>query len=431
MRRFLFSLFFFGILCPLSAQNSYEETIKSNLEYLVKNPTLNNYFSIDESGLSMFASLSDKLNNRPEFRLYPGEYTAYAKLMDHLSDDDLVAYYKRKKERRLNLSYISRIPEARRPFTPAIQSRTPLKGLKVAIDPGHIAGNIEEAKMEWRYVKISQKDIEFYEAKLTFATARFLQDTLESLGATVMLTRNKHGYTAFGKTYSQWLDDDFREAVQQEQNKGRLSKATARFLLKKADTAYIFREFFVGLDLRERARRINEFRPHLTAIIHYDASSPANRDKSGHLIPTDFNYCLAFVPGAFAGDLSDVNSRAAFLRLMVSQEIPRSIELARFLVDEFWEVCKVPPYPTVEKLSYHSSICVETPYNGVMARNLALTKLVRGPLVYGESFYQDNIYESLRLAKEDSEIDGMKVPSRTREVAIAYFNAISRYVGLK
>jgi N-acetylmuramoyl-L-alanine amidase len=61
------------------------------------------------------------------------------------------------------------------------------------------------------------------EGMLTYATAILLKEKLEADGATVFLTRQKNGYTAFGKTFDDWLKDDYKNKVEELHKSGKLS----------------------------------------------------------------------------------------------------------------------------------------------------------------------------------------------------------------
>ncbi len=79
---------------------------------------------------------------------------------------------------------------------------------------------------------------------------------------------------------------------------------------------------------------------------------------------------------------------------------------------------------------------MKTEVKGVYCRNLTLTRKVKGILCYGESLYQDNIYECRALSKNDGSVslnspNGMQTSKRVEEVAEAYFNGILNYVRRK
>jgi hypothetical protein len=56
-----------------------------------------------------------------------------------------------------------------------------------------------------------------------------------------------------------------------------------------------------------------------------------------------------------------------------------------------------------------------------------MTRLVHGPICYGESLVQNNLQEALRLAKLDTEVQGYPCSSRIKQVATAYFEAIKEF----
>jgi hypothetical protein len=83
-----------------------------------------------------------------------------------------------------------RVPRLWRPAgtMAAANSRKPLLGLKVALDPGHLGGRW--AKMEERWFKIDDAN-PVQEGDLTLRVARVLASKLRALGATVSFVRNK------------------------------------------------------------------------------------------------------------------------------------------------------------------------------------------------------------------------------------------------
>mgnify|MGYP001576610280 CR=1 FL=1 len=71
---------------------------------------------------------------------------------------------------------------------------------------------------------------------------------------------------------------------------------------------------------------------------------------------------------------------------------------------------------------------MQTDVPGVFCRNLTLTRMVKGTLIYGEALYQDNINEYKLLNKKEITIDGIKISKRIEEVAEAYSEGIINYV---
>ncbi|HWY38570.1 MAG TPA: hypothetical protein VNY73_08430, partial [Bacteroidia bacterium] len=77
--------------------------------------------------------------------------------------------------------------------------------------------------------------------------------------------------------------------------------------------------------------------------------------------------------------------------------------------------------------SYLSEHCMPTPSAGVYCRNLALCRLVQGPLVYGECLYQDHEKECYELIKNTENLYGIQTNKRVLLAAQSFFNAITQY----
>ena len=302
-----------------------------------------------------------------------------------------------------------------------------LKNLKIALDPGHIAGDLETAKMEKKWVEMKKntmkgikEDIKLIEGELTLETALILKKKLESEGATVMLTREKPNQSAFGIDFKKWKDSLFHKSLDSAYARGDVSFEERNFLLKKANDTEIFRRFFVSEELKERARKINEFHPDLTLVIHYNVDETnQNWNK-----PTKKDFVMAFVA---ADELDKPEARIDFLRLLLTDDIEHSINFSKYIVNSLSKKLGVPT--ALDSCAiYLRDNCITTGVNGVFCRNLTLTRTVKGTLCYGESLYQDNINECKALSKKEITVDGIRTSKRVEEVADAYFQGIMNYV---
>ncbi|TFH39647.1 MAG: hypothetical protein E4G96_08880 [Chrysiogenales bacterium] len=333
-------------------------------------------------------------------------------------------------------------------FRPSGDPDRPLAGLRVAIDPGHSAGSMDEAVQEGKYILLftpGGEKLTFYEAALNMATARILKEMLERDGASVMLTREKGGQV-HPIPFDIWVKRDFREAVREKAREGSITPAAAERLLRRSNVRSRLKFFNSEFEMPQRARLINRFRPHVTVLAHYDArdATPAYRTK--YLLIKDIardgqpcgdrmkhinevvdsiselkdNFCSAFVPGCFLpGELNSMDSRIDFLRLIVSTDLDRSISFSRHVVNNFRRVLDVPPAGE----TFPGSRLVGRRSSGVYARNLRMTRMVRGSLCLGEPLQQNNLGEARRLA----EISNGQVPDRIRDVARAYHRSIIEY----
>jgi N-acetylmuramoyl-L-alanine amidase len=289
---------------------------------------------------------------------------------------------------------------------------TSLKNVKIAIDPGHFGGRF--AVLEERYVDVpaektkDNQPICFHEGDLTYLTAVELQRLLEAEGALVLITRPGIGLGAITEGFFEWIEKH-------------------RDLLESGlSLSKIFRNYYNKEDLIKRAAKINFFSPEITVVIHYNAHL-TDEEKKQQAIFTQSNYNLAFIPGAFGADeLTSVNDRYEFLRLIVSDQIDESLKLSQCIVTEFVKKLDVPLIAENEKTSYTDAFClIQKP--GIYCRNLALTRLVHSPVCYGETLIQNNQNEVYRLSQHDTSIAGIACSKRIKEVAQAYFEGIRTY----
>ncbi|MCU0449896.1 MAG: N-acetylmuramoyl-L-alanine amidase [Bernardetiaceae bacterium] len=396
--------------------------------YLVRQAELEHYFRIDERGIATFASFADKKKNEPECLVYWNELASFKNALLNLPRPGAIEYYLEKKSRKFTAQEIKELKAAGRERTPVpkgARADRPLQGYRIAIDPGHIAGDIEMAKIEQRFVILDLDDgtkISFCEGDLNLGTAQVLKEKLEKLGADVLLTRNRPNTGARGLTYQSWKKTELPALLRAAQKSGKLTAAQQTHLLTKAPDAQLYEAYFLPEDLQARARVINAYQPDLTVIIHYNGSPFPRRPWNK---PVSSNYNMVFMPGAFlAGELASSEARFDFLRMLVLGNLEGSAQFAKLVLQEFTQRLQVPPVPVKNRVFYlnFNSIFVS---QGVYARNLGLSRLVNSPLCYGESLYQDHEAEA-RLLNLHQGAKKQTSP-RVRQVADAYYRAVARY----
>ncbi len=445
----LFGLFYFSVISGLGTsankhgvagsggrgqeQQVHFQRLNMNekLKLLIKDTDNRNYFRIEEDGVAFFASAEDKAANRVEFKIYYDEKYAFEDLMAFYPSDSLGLLFTRKGTERL-----PGVPvREKSPVLLANDSKMPLRGVRIALDPGHLGGSMQMAMLENKFVRIRYQGQvkEFNEGNLNLATALLLKQQLERLGAEVMLTRYKEGWSAFDKTWPQWLKEDFKKALAAERRRGNITTGQARFLAKASEQV-IYHQLFKGLEIRERAKKINRFQPDFTLVIHYNIHEPNfhNRLADESILPATENYCMAFVPGSFLkGELKTTEERIALARMLLTDELERSIALSQGIMQSHTELLQIPPVSPDAPLGYlqHNSIATEAV--AVYARNLALTRMVNGPICYGESLCQDSSEEFLQFATSDGSTRlAMRLP-RLQQVTTAYLNGILGYLGVQ
>lgn len=342
-------------------------------KYLQKDSEIENYFAVTEKGFFLYSSHLKKTRNEPEYLL------AFREEGEKL-----------RKEKKKGLA-----------------------GARIAIDPGHFGG--EYAELEERFIDMKVYEngktslpVRFNEGTLTLLTALALKDMLEKEGAVVFLTKDQIGKGVYKEAFFTWM------------------QSHREFWNTSMTIPQIFRTFYNPLDLQARAEKINQFEPDATIIIHYNADD--TRDPvSQRTGPSNENYNMVFIPGAFSKtELAKEENRYEFLRLLVTTDEENSERLSALILKEFVQVLDVPAVTQYDAAPYLHRVCLKLT-EGVYARNLCLTRMVHGPLCYGETLLQNNNKESQRLAKNDTEIRGIACPSRVVEVAEGYFFGLKKY----
>ncbi len=402
-------------LCLLSSQivfaqnqnvNTYLRNEYTNKfeRYFPVNPEVLDFIAITDTGVNMYASSNDKKVNKIEYQITWDELAVFRALVKQ-NPSKAFELYQQKKSPELVINTLKKTDE----FAGWNNlSPTPLANLRIAIDPGHVGGDLETAKIERRFIEMKLdggEKISFFEAELTYSTAKILQNYLEGLGATVFLTRKEPNLTAYGISYDEWYDR-FKETRKEEGENTKNKKK-------------VFEDFFKRDELEHRAKIINEFKPDLTLIIHYNA---VGDNKAGEK-PVAENRNLAFVGGGYLKDeLNNPYDRFHLLRLLLTDDMENSIEFSKYVLDSFTTVLKVP---VDENANKNNSMATEV--KGVFARNLTLSSKVYGTLCYGESLYQNNEIEC-RLLNKKEDINGFKTSPRVLEVAEAYLQAVLNFV---
>lgn len=447
-------------------QNDWDISPEPNIvlekihKYLVKNPVLYDQLSWDEKGISIYPRSSAKDSGLAEVTV---PWAMSDRFLCVVQDDN-----EKNLENYLNWNSLMYADDGCEPpsdYSQFLPTKDfPLNGLRIALDPGHVGGSMEFASMEKKFVRIKkgnrpevQELISFNEGNLALGTALMLKDTLEKLGAFVKLTRSKEGHTAFDISFDEWLEKETRKAekasgknwsrmpgktiegyplrlrngaawnwVQQEGIQGKDSL----WWMTESTMRDIYRIPFLKADFLRRAEKINGFHPHLTLILHYNVWEKNTWSSGKFLNAIDDNYAMTFIPGSFmAGELNDPEERLAFLKKAFSDDLGRSERLSSLVVEGFEKYLGIPAIPYDTSLRYLRAASLPTDQRGVFARNLSLTRLIDGPLCFGEALYQDNFKECLRLNEKEILLPGMKtrLPRRLYDVVDAYLYGVMEY----
>lgn len=412
------------LLCAMGFYSQTTAELKKKFDtYLSFKGSLNSFVSFGSNSVSLLVA------GKPEFTAYTDEFEALALLLESKKTEDFLAIYTWKKNTHLSRKQLDSLLDGQDRTKVYAYKQQALKGKKIAIDPGHFAGNMETARIEQKFIHFqpstlnSLKDtIRFNEGTLTFQTAEVLRHFLLEQGAIVMVTRPKQNYTSFQISYEEWLAKR-KKTVLDSLLKAKAMDTKRYTRLMGLSKEKLFWEFFRDYELMERSRLINQFKPDATIIIHYNV----DEKNTDWINPGTKNYTMAFIGGGMTGDnFAKPVNKLHFLRLLLTQQLPLSERLSAMTVKQFSSVMGVPAAKQGDA-DYLRDNCMKTPSDGVFCRNLALCRTINSVLVYGECLYQDNLEECKRLSTCDYEFQGQKVPKRIYEAATCYFNAINDY----
>lgn len=430
MLKIKLSIFFCFLLSFCFAQRELALKYETRLHtYLTFKGSLSPFIKITETDARVYKSNQDKLNDNPEFIIAYDEIKTFEQLVKNAPNDSIEAILKRKGKTKWSKKTKSEIQILYENEDRDASENKPLSGKRILIDPGHIAGNFEMSVIEQKYLRFVKDSvpnlpvdsIHISEGILTFATAQILKKQLEEQGALVWLTRDDNK-TSFGITYQEWLSTRKQIVLDSLLECGAMEK-TKYNKLKKEDEKTFFWSFFRDHELANRVKVINKNKPDLTIIIHYNV----DEKNTDWVRPTEKNFCMAFVPGGMNTDaLKGINGKANVLRLLLTDDFPLSEKISDLTVKEF---SKQLGNQVAKKTDadYLKDNCISSSKQGVFCRNLALCRLVKSPLVYGECLYQDNKNEYLELSKADKTYYGINTNTRVKVVSDAYFNAIMQF----
>lgn len=396
---------------------SYEEKAA---KYLEKNSLVQDYYRIDEDGIFMFESPEAKTQNRPEIFLSWDEVKDFKFMVKHETREKSFAVYQAKGTQVLSKHYER--PYDRGFITITDRSKVPLKDIKIALCPGHYGTNYQQAIREGKWIDMQYdgderlpEPFQFYESDLTLRASYHLKEMLEEQGAIVMMVRDSNRTNALDIPFEIWMKDRFHIELDQDLASGEIDQEKFDYWKNKADTGAIMRHYFGAKERKARIKLINDFQPDIAVVMHFnvdETNKPWNK-------MTERNFNMAFVPGSLLpSELSTPMSRFDFLRMLITNQVPESIKLSNHILQSFTNELNVPA-AGAEDATYLSTVSMATDQKGVYCRNLALTRGIQCPMVYGETLYQDNRTECQLLADPKS--------GRLKEVANSYFQGILNY----
>jgi len=297
----------------------------------------------------------------------------------------------------------------------------PLRGLRIALDPGHIGG--EFARMEERFFKMNNGPAE-QEAVQNLIVARLLAARLQRVGATVLFTKNDF------KPVTDASPEQFRELAGKYVQENIAIRPDVRALGELAREAFLLDatrkrmelEFYRNAELRARAALVNDrLRPDLTLCIHFNATGDGDR-------PAPDNRLMVMIHGCYTPDSVDTPQRKfELLWKLLENSHPTELAAADAISRVMGADMKLPPEPV--RFGPNSTAVGNNSY--LCARNVIANRLYHGPVVYLEPYYQNNptTYARLLAGDYDGEraFDGQRLRSIFREYADAVAHGVIEF----
>ena len=332
-----------------------------------------------------------------------------------------------------------------RPYTYKTQSVSqdparPLKGIKIALDPGHIGG--DWAKLEARYFKLGD-DPPVEEAKLNLITCDRLAERLEADGATIIWA--KHGYEPVTDLRPDDLHHQAIAALAGHPTSNSSSGYTPSFLFglpmtgrgaarhptQAAAEERVDNEaallFYRVAEIRARGDVVNRQHPDLTICVHYNADDWGDPD---HPSLIGNSHLVIFTNGAYeASELAYDDYKYDMLRKLLDRTAVQEERGCALVGQSMLDTLKYPPenYPG----TYFAHHVTDVP--SVYARDLLANRIYHGPVIYCEGPYMNARDAYYRIIAGDylgtRTIQGQNVSSIYRDYAAAVERGVLKYFG--
>ncbi len=287
----------------------------------------------------------------------------------------------------------------------------PLRGLRIALDPGHMSTRDWELRTG-KYVK-NRSGIIISEGLIVLQTALLLKTEFEKLGATVTLTREDHQPVSkvtlssldlkeFGRLAlrERSLEDWFQSLLTVAAPGPALysafeksSKVQALFKESARENYFIVRE-----DLKARVNAIDEAKPDISLVLHYDTIDPPGNPNGVGTSP--YSKVKTYIHGALsAQEWATQDDRLHVLKHALDPETYKaSLGLAKSVVNNLSSTLGL-----VHDVSGGGNSKLIAP--GVFVRNLYISRKMHGHAhAYVECLHYNDPKEFKALQQKDFQV---------------------------
>jgi hypothetical protein len=294
-------------------------------------------------------------------------------------------------------------------------SKLSLKGLTIALDPGHIGGDY--SKMEGRHFSIGESP-PVKEGDIALIVAKILKKKLIDEGAKVILVREEN------RPVSSYQPQDFLEEVEEwiiakEERRGERFPAEERVEMIKNRSEVLF---YRVSEIHARADFINtQVLPDFAVCIHLNAAPWSDPDSFELLDRNDYH---VLVNGCYmGGELADDQQRFEMIYRLLNGWHKMELLLAENVSRSFSRLTKLPAF------SYKGPNALKVgEVKGVWARNLLANRIYRCPVVFLEPYVANSqdAYERIQLGNYEGkmQVKGEPKLSLVEEYAESVFRGI-------
>lgn len=285
-------------------------------------------------------------------------------------------------------------------------SDRPLRGLRIALDPGHMGGDFWDRRTG-KYI-VDPRGRRLSEGVMALQTALLLEQKWTALGAEVLLTRRDLvpvtpvRFRDFSP--ADYGDGKLREAAHDRWFLALLNTAEPGPSLLSAFTRSSLRQalysegrrdqyFILDIDLNARSQMIRDFNPDIALVIHFDTGDVPGHSTAINYEAGVFSSVKAYVTGAVSLDeLATREDRKYFaLHALDSDSWNASLNLGRNIVHSMSSQLHLP----FGQYGGGQAVHVEP---GIFARNLEVSrKIPHAAVSYLECLHYNDAHEFDRL----------------------------------
>jgi hypothetical protein len=271
----------------------------------------------------------------------------------------------------------------------------PLKGLHIALDPGHIGGSYAEIEERWLSMNPATPGEVVMEGSLVLQVAKLLKPRLEALGAMVTFVRESEAPVTTQKP------DDLRPVARQVLQDAGVPNPPESYANRYDERRIISVQwqaeklFYRVSEIRARGRRVNqELKPDLVLCLHLNAEAWGDPAKPA-FVPQ--NHLHLLVNGCYSpAELRHEDIRFEMLQRLFSRVHEVEIPMADTVADAMANATGLPAYVYNKSSARRVS---GSPF--VYARNLLANRLYQCPVLYFEPYVMNHeeTYKRLLLGQ--------------------------------